>query len=74
MRVLSVDRTYVGLVTRGRRYYRTAFNRVTQERQQLYLDEWFAPSRTLRPGALIIHVSVTSCHVHAYCLDPIALQ
>jgi|EP01043_Picozoa_sp_COSAG02_P015771 hypothetical protein len=47
------------------RYYRTAFNRVTQQQQRLYLDEWFAPSRTLRPGALIIHVSATGCRWRA---------
>ena len=42
-------------------YYRTALNRVTNEQQQLYLDEWFAPSATPRPGALIIHVSRSRC-------------
>jgi hypothetical protein len=42
---------------RPAQYYRTAFNRVTKEQQTLYLDEWFAPSATRRPGALIIHVS-----------------
>jgi diketogulonate reductase-like aldo/keto reductase len=36
-------------------YYRTAHNRVTGEDQQLFLDEWLAPSATPRPGALIIH-------------------
>ena len=36
-------------------YYRTAFNRVTQANQTLFLDEWLAPSSTPRPGALIIH-------------------
>ena len=35
--------------------YRTAFNRVTQQNQTLYLDEYAAPSRAPRPGFLIIH-------------------
>ena len=36
-------------------YYRTAFNKVLKENQTLFLDEYFASSKTDRPGALIIH-------------------
>ena len=36
-------------------YYRTAVNHLTGENQTLFLDEWVAPSKTKRPGALIIH-------------------
>ena len=44
-------------------YYRTALNSVTNEEQALYLDEWFAPSTTPRPGALIIHVRIETLYV-----------
>ena len=37
------------------REYRVALNTLQQKNQTLLLDEWYAPSDTPRPGAVIIH-------------------
>ena len=48
-------------------YYRTAFNKVLKRNQTLFLDEYFAPSQTPRPGALIIHGGGFSSGPHNGC-------
>jgi acetyl esterase/lipase len=48
-------------------YYRTAFNKVTQQNQTLFLDEYLAGGAGARPGAIIIHGGGFSAGTHNGC-------